>query len=154
MICDMKPLFDLMVSVQRYLLCTSITEHEVSIPDVISIERGFWTGFELKSYPDMHNWVCIIAHSYQCMPWICLTWDDHIIISFSHGYHARDSRSSSTTTRGKRLCQLFACHFHQRATPWKTPVSCEKYALSTTHHFYRKHSLAAESMHFQQRATL
>jgi hypothetical protein len=131
----MKPLFDLMMSGWRYLLCTCITEHELSILEVMSIEREFWARFELQSYPDMHNQICIIAHSYQRMPWIFLTWDDHFIITFSCGYHARDSRSSSTTACGKHLCQLFARHFHHHATPWKTPVSCEKYVVSTAHCF-------------------
>jgi len=44
---------------------------------------------------------------------------------------------------------MLAFHFHQRATPWKTPVSCRKYTLFTTHRFYRRHSLAAESNYFQ-----
>jgi hypothetical protein len=50
-----KPLFDLMLSGRRYLLCTCITELELAIPDAMSVEREFWAGFELQSYSDMHN---------------------------------------------------------------------------------------------------
>ena len=66
----MQTLPDLMASGRRYLLCTYITEHEPAIPDVMSIERGFWNKFKLQSYPVMHDLVSMIAHSYQRMPWI------------------------------------------------------------------------------------
>jgi hypothetical protein len=55
MICDMKPLFDLMVSGQRYLLYTYIIEHEPTILDAMSVVREFWAGFKLQSYLDMHD---------------------------------------------------------------------------------------------------
>jgi hypothetical protein len=41
MICEMKPLFDLMVLGWQYLVCTCITELELAILDVMSVEHEF-----------------------------------------------------------------------------------------------------------------
>jgi hypothetical protein len=130
MVCDMKPLFDLMVSGQWYLLCTCITEHELAIPNVMSIERGFWNEFKLQSYPDMHDLVSMIAHSYQRMPWIFS--DVGVITSSLFSYvdimHMIPASCSND--------------------PWRMPLPNARLALSPMCDSAKKPLLATESMHF------
>ena len=66
----MNPLFDLMASGRRYLLCTCVAEHKLAISGVMRVERGFWNEFKFQSYLDMQVLVSMIAHFYQRMPQI------------------------------------------------------------------------------------
>jgi hypothetical protein len=132
----MNPLFDLMASGRRYLLCTCVAEHEPAISDMMSIERGFWNEFKFQSYPDMHVLVSMIAHFYQRMPRI---YSDVGVIRLSFLSYVDITHVIPVSCSNG---------------PWKVPSPNARLPLSAARDSVKKPPLAAESMYFPQRTNL